>query len=265
MPHAPPSTDSPVDRLVAIMATLRSPGGCPWDREQSLATLTPFLIEEAYEVVAAVESGDRGALREELGDVLLQIAFQSQLCAEEGSFTFHDVADTIVEKLIRRHPHVFGESDAADADAVLRQWDALKRDEKGGDEPRHPLGDIPSALPALHRAYEAQRRAARLGMDWPDREGVRARIDEELGELTEAMAGGDADAIEDELGDILFSVVNLARHVSCRPEEALRKATARFASRIEAMAERLQEEGRAFDDCTPDELDEHWRAVKGEG
>lgn len=262
MPDAPPATDSPMDRLVAVMATLRSPEGCPWDREQSLSTLTPFLIEEAYEVVTAVESGDRDALREELGDVLLQVAFQSQLCAEEGAFTFSDVADTIVEKLIRRHPHVFGESDAADADAVLRQWDAIKREEKGADESSHPLGNIPKALPALHGAYEVQRRATRLGMDWPDRDGVRKKIEEELGELMEAMREAEPEAIEEELGDVLFSLVNLARHVACRPEEALRKATAKFASRIEAMGERLREQGRYFDDCTPEELDAHWRAVK---
>lgn len=263
MPDLPPKDASPVDRLVAIMAVLRSPRGCPWDREQSLVTLKPHLVEETYEVLEAIDAEDRASLCGELGDVLLQVVFQSQLCSEEGSFCFDDVVEGLNQKLIRRHPHVFGEAIAEDADAVLRQWDVLKRGEEDGKK-SSALGKISSAMPALHRAYEVQKRAARLGYDWEDVGDVRAKVHEEIDEFADSLMGEDPLRTEEELGDLLFSLVNLARHLGSRPEEVLRRATDKFAARVEAAHALAKDRGQCLSECTPEELDALWGEVKQE-
>lgn len=218
------------ERLAAIMVRLRDPDtGCPWDRAQSFATIAPYTIEEAYEVAQAVADGDMAALKDELGDLLLQVAYHAHLAEEAGHFTLAEVGRAIADKMERRHPHIFGAAIAADADAVLANWEAIKAAEK----PRaSAMDDVALALPALLRADKIQRRAARTGFDWPDAEGPRAKVDEELGELD---AAADAAAREDELGDVLFATVNLARHLRIDPEAALRRATAKFERRFRAM------------------------------
>jgi MazG family protein len=245
------------------MATLRSDQGCPWDRRQSLETLSRFLLEEAYEVLDAIESGDRSRLREELGDLLLQIVFQSQLCAEEGSFSFDDVAAGITEKLVRRHPHVYGDVKADTPDDVLRNWDAIKKQENGGgDAPPSVLDGVPPPLPALQRAYEIQVRASRQGFDWPDPHGALEKIAEELEELKNALADGRREEIRGEVGDMLFSMVNLARFLAVEPEAALRSTIARFLARFRAVERDLHSQGRAMKDCPLEELDAMWEEAK---
>lgn len=258
----PPSRElPPIVRLVRLMAILRSPQGCPWDHQQTLQTLKNHLVEESHEVLDAVDSGDRGKLREELGDLLLQVVFQSQLCTEEGSFTFDDVATAIVEKLIRRHPHVFGNTSATDANEVLRNWEEIKRTEKAG-APRATLEGIPKSLPALHRAHLVQKRAARVGFDWNDASGPLDKLGEELGEIREAVAGGDAEKIRDEIGDLLFSVVNVSRFLGHNPEDLLHASIAKFARRFQAVEDEVHRSGRRLSDCPPAELDVLWNNVK---
>ena len=246
------------------MATLRSDQGCPWDREQTLDSLKRFLVEEAYEVLDAIENGDRDKLREELGDLLLQIAFQSRICEEEGSFTFDDVAATIVEKLIRRHPHVFGDVDVEDAAEVLRNWDLIKREESEGDEgtERSAVDGVPRHLPALQRAYEIQKRAARQGFDWEAVDGVLEKIGEEVGEFRHAMRCQSAAAVREEVGDILFSLVNLSRFLEVEPEDALQQTTGKFIRRFRALEEAVHAQGRRLRDCSLEELDAVWECVK---
>lgn len=252
----------PVDRLRAIMAALRGEGGCPWDRKQTLVTLKPYLVEEAYEVLDAIDSGDRAQLCEELGDLLLQVVFQSQLCAEEEAFDLDDVATSICDKLIRRHPHVFGDVDVADADEVLKNWDAIKQTEKGGGEIRSAMEGVPRSLPALHRAHEIQKRAARQGFDWDDVADVLAKVDEELGELRQAMADRDEPAAREELGDLLFSVVNLGRFLGHQPEEALHETIHKFVSRFQYIEDRVQAEGKVLTELDLPALDRLWDEAK---
>lgn len=252
-------------RLLEIMARLRGPDGCPWDREQTLDTLKPYLIEESYEVLEAMDSGDRIALREELGDLLLQIVFQSQLCSEAGDFSFHDVATAISDKLVRRHPHVFGDVEAKDSEAVLKNWDAIKKVEKGGGT-ASPIDGIPRTLPALAKAREVQKRVSRSGFDWLDTAPVKEKVEEEWKELEDAMESGDADRIHDEFGDVLFSMVNLSRFLHLDAEEVLRSSVDKFSRRyrrVEALAAAAQ---RSVLDCTLEELDAFWEQAKaGEG
>lgn len=258
--------ESQIDRLLRIMQRLRGPGGCPWDRAQTLASLKPFLLEESYEEMEAIDTGDPDKIREELGDVLLQIVFQSAICRERGWFDFSDVARTICEKLIRRHPHVFSDAVVATAGEVVRQWDAIKRSEAGDDASaaRSALDGLPAALPALLKADRVQGRAARVGFDW-DRTGqVLEKLDEEIGELKDALAEGHADAIEDEMGDVLFTVVNLSRFVEVSAEQALNRTTAKFARRFRAVEQRIDASGRRISECSLDELDQVWDAVKAE-
>ena len=255
----------PVDRLRSIMATLRGDDGCPWDRKQTLETLKPYLVEEAYEVLDAIDSGDRSELREELGDLFLQVVFQSQLCAEEGSFDLDDVATAICDKLIRRHPHVFGDVDVADADEVLKNWDAIKKAEKGDAGPRSAMQGVPRSLPALHRAHEIQNRAARQGFDWDDIAEVLAKVDEELGELREAMAAQDAVAAREELGDLLFSVVNLGRFIGHQPEEALHETIHKFVGRFQYIEDRVHAQGKVLTDLDLPALDRLWDEAKAGG
>jgi MazG family protein len=256
-----PEDGKQLARLRAIMHRLRSPGGCPWDAEQTHASLVPNLIEEAYETVDTIQRGDHEHLKEELGDLLLQVVFHSELAEEAGRFTFDDVARGISEKLVRRHPHVFAASDAASSEAVLRQWDQIKRAEKGHEE-RPFLHDVGKGLPALLRAAKLQKKAAKVGFDWPDEAGVIAKIREELGELEDSMAAGDSAAIEEELGDLLFSVVNLARFRKVDPEVLMAAANAKFERRFAAMEHDLKSQGISLEAATPDRMETAWEAAK---
>ncbi|MGA8891193.1 MAG: nucleoside triphosphate pyrophosphohydrolase [Anaeromyxobacteraceae bacterium] len=269
-------TSVAVDRLVAIMARLRGPDGCPWDREQTLASLRPYVLEETYEVLEAIDAGDPEAHREELGDLLLQIVFQARLAEEEGRFDLAGVADAISEKLLSRHPHVFGpgatSADARpdpsaeavrDADGVLRQWAALKKKEnEAKGRGKSVLEGVPRELPALARAERLTEKASRIGFDWPDAAGARAKVAEELDELDEAMASGDRARMEDELGDMLFAVANLARKLGIPPEEALRGTLARFISRFEHVEEGLARRGVPHGAATLEEMDVLWEEAK---
>ena len=262
MPEPIPDDTAPIDRLRSIMRTLRSDGGCPWDRKQTLESLKPFLIEEAYEVLDAIDAGDRDGLCGELGDVLLQVVFQSQLCEEEGSFAFDDVATSICNKLIRRHPHVFSDVDVADADEVLQNWDAIKKDEGGATSPRSAVDGLPRHLPALHKAYETQKRAARQGFDWKAIDDVVRKLEEEVDELKQALANDDADEARDELGDLLFSAVNLSRFLGHQPEDVLHQTIQKFVRRFQAVEQRVEAAGQQVSDLSLEDLDVHWEAVK---
>lgn len=259
-----PLPERPVDRLLAIMRRLRAPGGCPWDREQTLASLKKYLVEECYEELDAIDSGHPDKIREELGDVLLQVVFQSQICAEAGQFTFEDVAATIADKLVRRHPHVFGDVRVSGADDVLRNWDAIKREERAAEPSRSVVDGVPKSMPALLKADQVQARAARIGFDWDETHQVIAKLDEEVAELKEALAGGRVDRIRDELGDVLFTVVNLGRFVDVDTEHALNQTTEKFMRRFRAVEARIHAGGRKVQDCTLAELDAIWDAVKAE-
>jgi MazG family protein len=254
-----PSPAEAIERLLAIMARLRGPSGCPWDREQTLSSLRPYVLEETYEVLEAIDEGDPRAHCEELGDLLLQIVFQSQLAQETGSFTFADVAEAISNKLVSRHPHVFGTSDVKDSEGVLRQWHALKKKEKqerGGG--KSVLEGVPREMPALARAERLTEKASRVGFDWPDPAGARAKVDEELGELDASIASGDRAAVEREIGDVLFAVTNLARKLSVAPEEALRGTIGRFIQRFEHVERGLEREGVPQGQATLERMDELW-------
>ena len=269
---APPSTAGDrFDRLVQIMRTLRSPDGCAWDREQTLASLRPFVLEEAYEVVDAIDRGDRTALCDETGDLLLEAVFVAQICAEAGDFTIADATDAVVGKLIRRHPHVFGGSDT-EPDAgrrdlspaeVKEQWERIKTRERTGTPERATLLDgIPEALPSLLRASRIGARTANVGFDWNEPGAVIDKVDEELAELRQAVESADPAHIEEELGDLLFTVANLARKLRVDPESALRAANGKFTRRFRAIEQRLAARGRSLHDATPEELEREWQAVK---
>jgi len=254
-----------IERLLDIMARLRDPAsGCPWDLEQDFRTIAPHTLEEAYEVADAIERGDLAALRDELGDLLFQVAFHSRLASERGAFGFDDVVDAICDKLVRRHPHVFGDATVADAQEQTRAWERMKREERAARGEQGALADVPVGLPALTRARKLGSRAADAGFDWPDAAGPRAKIDEELSELDRATAGGDSAARESELGDLLFSVVNLARHLHVDPESALRRANDRFARRYRHVELELARLGQAAAAVSPELLDRLWAAAKAE-
>ena len=224
------------DRLVAIMAQLRGPGGCPWDREQTHQSLRRYLLEETHEALEQLDLGDWDHLADELGDLLLQIVFHAQLGAESGSFDIHEVCARICEKMVRRHPHVFGDTEGVEhAEQVLGVWEQVKRSERGGAERDSALSGVPVGLPALARAQDLQRRAAKVGFDWPDQSGRLAKIAEELGELEEAVREGTPEQVEGEFGDLLFMVVNVGRALGLNAEDALRGANAKFERRFRAM------------------------------
>ncbi len=242
--------------LVRLMARLRGPGGCPWDREQDHESLARHLLEETHEVLEAIDSGDRERLREELGDILLQVAFHAQIAADDGAWDVDDVARGIVEKLIRRHPHVFGEVEVSGADEVLLNWERIKADEKGEQPVEH---DIPSTLPALARASKVQRRAAGWGFDWRTKEGALAKLREEVDELAKAETAEDA---EEELGDVLFAAAAVARKLGVDPESALRRTTTKFAARYEATLERARSEGLNLASLDEDALLAYFRGQR---
>ncbi len=256
-----PTAAQALDQLLDIMARLRAPNGCPWDREQTLASLKPFLIEESYEVLDAIDSGDRASLKDELGDVLLQLVFQSQICREEGSFEFADCIANINAKLIRRHPHVFGDTVVADSDEVLRNWESIKKKERSEDK-RSVLGSVPRSMPALQKAQHVQKKAARVGFDWREPAEVIAKIEEEIEEIREALAGKPPEALREEVGDLLFAIVNLCRFLGFGAEEELNRAVTKFTRRFQSMEQRIREQQQEITACPIEELEAHWTAVK---
>jgi MazG family protein len=254
-----------IERLLSIMARLRDrERGCPWDLEQDFRSIAPHTIEEAYEVADAIERADLAALRDELGDLLFQVAFHARLASERGAFAFDDVVAAICDKLVRRHPHVFGDAVIADAAEQTRAWERMKREERSARGEAGALADVPVALPALARARKLGARAADAGFDWPDAGGPRAKIDEELAELDRAMGAGDAASREAELGDLLFSIANLARHLRVDPEAALRGANERFTRRYRHVERELARLGQPAADASPELLDRLWAAAKAE-
>ncbi|ATQ66736.1 MULTISPECIES: nucleoside triphosphate pyrophosphohydrolase [Methylosinus] len=264
-------TQDRLARLLDIMAALRTPvTGCPWDLEQNFRSIAPYTIEEAYEVAEAVERGDLDDLKDELGDLLLQVVFHARMAEERRAFAFGDVIDAIAAKLVRRHPHVFGDATAASADAVVTQWNAIKAREKAAradarGEAAAPsrLEGVPLALPALTRAVKLQRKACEVGFDWNDARLVLAKIREETEEVEqELLAGAPSPALTDEIGDLLFAVANLARHVDADPEQALRGANAKFERRFRFIEQALAERGGDPESATLDEMEELWRAAK---
>lgn len=250
----------PVARLRAIVSLLRSPEGCPWDREQTHESLRAGLLEEACETIDAITKGDDANLREELGDLLLQVVFHTDLAAERGAFTLEDAARHTCEKLIRRHPHVFGHGKAGDTPAVLRQWEQIKREEKGAGA--SILAGIPRALPALLRAANLQKKAARVGFDWPDTTGVIDKFREELAELSVELESGDPQKLEHELGDVLFTAVNLARKIGVEPELALEQANQRFITRFQDMETSAAARGNKLEDLPLEDLEKLWQEAK---
>jgi MazG family protein len=246
-------------KLCEIVAQLRAPGGCPWDREQTHESLLPALIEEAYEVAGAVRAKDDANFREELGDLLLLIVMHAEIAQETGRFKIDNVIADVTEKLIRRHPHVFGKSDARDSGAVLKQWESIKRAEKTG---KHYLDGLPAALPALVRAQKAQSKAARVNFDWSELRDVIAKIEEETAETKSAIASQDRRAIGDEIGDLLFAAVNLARKCKLDAESALQTATDKFVARFTRLEDELHGQGKRLGDVDLAELDQIWSRVK---
>ena len=250
-------------RLLDIMARLRRPGdGCPWDLEQTIDTIKPNLIEEAYEALDAMESGNRAHLTEELGDLLLQIVFQAQIAAQEGSFNFAAVAKGISDKLVRRHPHIFGDVKVADSKEVLRNWDAIKKTEKKARI--SALDGVPKHVPPLHRAYQLQKQAARVHFDWSDIADVFKKLEEEIGELKDAIARRNRKHVVEEIGDLLFSVVNVARFMKVDPAYALELTNAKFIRRFQVVEDEITASGRRMKDCTLAEMDAIWDRLRAE-
>ncbi len=250
--------------LVAVMARLRAEGGCPWDREQDHRTLRKYLIEECYEAVDAIDADDMDGLAEELGDVLLQVVFHAQIEAEAGLFDIDDVVGHIVRKLVRRHPHVFGDVTVDDSSQVVDNWEKIKRDEKGEGWRESVLDGVPSSLPALSRALEISKRAAKVGFEWERFEDVLAKMEEEILELREAIGTGQADRVFDEVGDLLFTIVNVARWRKIDPEEALRQMLVRFRTRFRRIEQAAKEQSRDLSDLGLAEMDALWEQAKRE-
>ena len=247
------------EKLCEIVAKLRAPDGCPWDREQTHESLLPALIEEAYEVAGAVRASDSANFREELGDLLLLIVMHAEIASESGQFDINGVLKDVTKKLIRRHPHVFGTSDARDSSAVLKQWESIKRAEKAG---KHYLGDLPAALPALVRAQKAQSKVARVNFDWIEIGDVIAKVEEEIQELRQAILEQNQKSIEDEVGDLLFAVVNLARKCKLDSENALQAATDKFVARFNLLENELNARGKKLGEVDLAEMDAIWNQIK---
>lgn len=257
-----------IDRLLTIMARLRDPdGGCPWDLEQDFSSIAPYTIEEAYEVADAIERADMDDLKDELGDLLLQVVFHARMAEEANLFAFDDVANAISDKMTRRHPHVFGDEGERSAGEVKTRWEEIKAEEKAAKNSTQTsiLDDVPLALPALARAVKLQNRAARVGFDWPETSLVIDKLNEEMLELSSEIAkGGDPDRLEDEMGDLLFVYANLARHMKIDPEAALRRANAKFRRRFSRIEEMLDARGKRPEDSTLEEMDALWNEAKRE-
>jgi MazG family protein len=257
-----PARSDAFQKLCDIVAKLRAPGGCPWDREQTNETLLPPLIEEAYEAAGAIRARDDANLREELGDLILLAVMHAEIANETRRFNIEEVLEEITAKLIRRHPHVFARSEVRDAEGVVKQWEAIKHEEKDGDSDSHYLASLPAALPALMRAQKAQKKAARVNFDWTELRDVVAKVDEELAETKEAIASGDPPKIADEIGDLLFAVVNLARKTGLDAEEALQVATDKFVSRFNCVEDELSARGKKLGEAELEELDAIWNEIK---
>jgi len=251
-----------INDLLVIMELLRSPGGCPWDREQDHHSIRANLIEETYEVLDAIDREDTPNLREELGDLLLQIVFHSRMEEEIGSFNFDDVCNDVCQKLVLRHPHVFGDVVADTTDQVLNNWDAIKAETKGQETVADTMNSVPRNLPALMRAYKLQKKAAKVGFDWPDVSGAADKVAEETAEVLEAFRSGKQAAIDDELGDLLFAVVNLSRFVHSEPEEALTRASDKFSRRFAGVERLAAERGIDMASSSLEDLDKLWDEVK---
>jgi tetrapyrrole methylase family protein/MazG family protein len=262
------------EKLAAVQARLRAPDGCPWDREQTHASLRTYLIEEAYEVLEALESGDDAKFAEEMGDLLLQIVFHSQIAKEEGRFTVSDVIREVHDKMVRRHPHVFGEKHAKNTAEVLKKWEQIKKEEraaagkKNGDGLKQDrkagslLDGVSRALPAALEGFQLTRRAARIGFDWDNVEGVFEKMNEEAAELRQALGAKDAKKAEEEMGDLLFAAVNLARFLHIDPEISLKKANAKFSTRFRKMEELAAKNGKALADVPREQMEEFWKTAK---
>jgi MazG family protein len=250
--------------LLNIMARLRSADGCPWDAEQTPESLKPYLVEETYEVLEAIEKGEPGAVREELGDLLLQVVFQARIFEERGEFGMQEVVEGIAKKLVRRHPHVFANERCQSSEEVSNQWEKIKALEKSanGKEPKSILGHVPPALPALMRASKLTARASRAGFDWPEVDGAFAKVHEELIEFETALKSQDQQGMEDELGDLLFAIANLGRFLKIDPEEALRKTIDRFICRFTHVEKTLTESGRQFQSASLEEMSALWQLAK---
>lgn len=253
------------DRLVTIMDRLRDPGGCPWDREQTLESLSGYLLEESYEVVEAVGKNNGAALCEELGDLLLQIVFMAKIGRENDWFTIDDVADSISEKMVRRHPHVFAEQDVADADEVVRNWETIKSEERKRKNEKSVLDGVPAALPGLLKAYRMTQKAAAVGFDWQRSEDVIDKLHEEVGELEAEVRAGDevrTDRVKAEMGDVLFVMANLARHLGVEPETALQGTNTKFQRRFRGVEEGARKAGKRTSEMALEDLDRLWDEVK---
>ncbi|HYD50063.1 MAG TPA: nucleoside triphosphate pyrophosphohydrolase [Terriglobales bacterium] len=248
--------------LVRIMARLRAPGGCPWDREQTHASIKPYVIEEAYEVAEAIDDGDFGELRKELGDLLLQVVFHAQMASEAGQFTIEDVVRAINDKMVRRHPHVFAGVDVSGSDEVLRNWAKIKTEERQGQADNSVVTGVPRALPALLRAHRLGEKASHVHFDWQDAAAVLDKVDEELGELRQALAAESSARVAAELGDLLHALASLGRHLGIHAEDALQGANDRFIRRFHAMEEGIAMRGKDIHDLTADELELIWSEVK---
>jgi MazG family protein len=255
--------DAPLERVLAMARLLRGPEGCPWDGQQTLETLTPYLQEEAFEVVEAIGSGNPEAFREELGDLLFLVLFTAVVGEDQGRGTLGQVADGVIDKLVRRHPHVFAESRDLPAGDAIRQWEEIKREEIGTKGVASSLGRRPAGLPALTTAYRVSEKAGAVGFQWPDVSGALDKLEEEMRELRrEVKEGASERALEEELGDVLYSVVNLARYLRIDPERALRATTAKFMRRFAYMEERLAERGTTPSGSTLEEMDRLWNEAK---
>jgi tetrapyrrole methylase family protein / MazG family protein len=262
------------EKLAAVQARLRAPDGCPWDREQTHATLRTYLIEEAYEVLEALESGDDAKFAEEMGDLLLQIVFHSLIAKEEGRFSVSDVIREVHDKMVRRHPHVFGEKRAKDAAEVVKNWEQIKKEERAAAGKKNGRGSkqegktdslldgVSRALPAALEGFQLTRRAARIGFDWENVEGVFDKMSEEAGELRQALIAKDGKRTEEEMGDLLFAAVNLARYLHVDPEIALKKANAKFSMRFRQMEELAAKNGKALADVSREQMEEFWESAK---
>lgn len=246
--------------LLAVMTRLRGESGCPWDREQTRDSLRPFLVEETYEVLDALDTGDAARIREELGDLLFQVVFHTELARERGEFTMAELLDALVAKMTRRHPHVFGDRPVGSAAEALAQWEAIKASE--GKRARSALEGVPRGLPALHHAQRVQHKAARVGFDWPDAAGALEKVREELDEVGEALQQGGGESLRAELGDLLFAVVNVARLANVDPEGALQAAVKRFGRRFESMEDAARDEGRGLHGRSLDDLERLWVQAK---
>lgn len=249
------------DELVQLMTRLRGPDGCPWDRKQTLPSLKPFVIEEAYEVVDAIDMDDRRALAEEVGDLLLEAVFVAEITREEGSFDIYDSITAIYEKLVRRHPHVFGDVEANDAEQVLVNWEKLKNEERKAED-KSLLAGVPQSLPALLKASRLTEKASRVGFDWRAAEDVFTKFDEELAEVHEAIRSGDESQVHEEIGDLLFTIANLARKLNVNPEEALQSTNRKFTSRFESMEREARAADKNLDQYTLEEMDAMWERAK---